>query len=91
MRNAKKLTTWMLALLITLFGFGMTACSVEQTEEGQLPEVDVEVREEGQLPKYDVEAQDVDIEMEERTVTVPDIDIGEEDDEVEPPQGDSSY
>lgn len=89
MRNAKKLTTWMLALFITLFGFGMTACSVEQTEEGELPEV--QVQDEGQLPEYDVEPEDVDIDMEERQVTVPDVNVGEENDEVEPPQGDSSY
>lgn len=59
----------------------------EQTREGQLPDVDVDVSE-GQLPEFDVDAPDVDVgtreeqvevpvgvETEERTITVPDVDV----------------
>lgn len=74
-----------------------SGCEVEQTEEGELPDVDVDVSE-GNLPEFDVDAPDVDIESreeqvevptgvdietEERTITVPDVDI-EPADEDEP-------
>lgn len=52
----------------------LTGCRVEQTEEGEMPEVDVNV-EEGSLPAYDVDAADVDVGTKEVEVTVPDIDI----------------
>jgi hypothetical protein len=75
-----------------ILAFGMVACTVEQTEEGNLPEYEVEQTEEGNLPEYDVDAADVDIEMETREIQVPDIDVTpadeDEDDDVpddEPP------
>ena len=52
-----------------------TACTVKQTEEGRLPDVDVEVKDDGNLPKYDVDAPDVDVSIEEKEVTVPDVDV----------------
>jgi hypothetical protein len=51
---------------------GMTGCDIKQTEEGEMPDVDVEG---GNLPKYDVDAPDVDVEVEPRDVTVPDVDV----------------
>ncbi|HEV2150217.1 MAG TPA: hypothetical protein VGR37_22655 [Longimicrobiaceae bacterium] len=50
-------------------------CSVEEERQGELPEVEVEG---GRLPKIDVDAIDpsrIEVEMEERTITVPDIEI----------------
>lgn len=61
-------------LFLLLSGFGLGACRVEKTQEGEMPEVDVHV-EEGQLPEYDVDAADVDVGTEEVEVTVPDIDV----------------
>lgn len=56
--------------------FGVAACAVEQEEEGNLPEYEVTQEEEGNMPEYDVEAGDVDVETEEKTVTVPEgIDV----------------
>jgi hypothetical protein len=74
MSNKKLLTL----LIAPLFAFGMTACDVDQTEEGEMPEVEVQ---EGELPAYDVDAADV--EVTEDTVTVPDVDVTapEEDDD----------
>lgn len=46
----------------------LAACDVDQTEEGDLPEV--EVQDEGNLPEYDVDVEG-DIEVEEDTFTVP--------------------
>jgi hypothetical protein len=61
----------LLGLLIApAFALGLTACDVDQTEEGEMPEVEVE---EGELPAYDVDAADV--EVTEDTVTVPDVDV----------------
>ncbi len=77
MRNKKLLTLF----IAPLFAVGMTACDVDQTEEGDMPDVEVE---EGELPAYDVEGPDV--EVTEDTVTVPDVDIDapEDDGEVDP-------
>lgn len=51
-----------------------TGCRVRQTEEGEMPDVDVNA-EGGQLPEYDVDAADVDVKTEERTIEVPDVDV----------------
>lgn len=51
---------------------GLSACDVDQTEEGEMPEVNVEG---GNLPEYDVDAPEVEIGTEERTVEVPTLDI----------------
>ena len=50
----------------------LAACSVEQTEDGEMPEVDVE---EGSMPEYDVDTADVDVGTTEETVEVPTVDI----------------
>jgi hypothetical protein len=71
MRN--KLTTTL--ALVGILCFGLGACSVEQTEEGNLPEYDVEQTEEGNLPEYDVDAADIEVTTETREITVPDVDI----------------
>lgn len=70
--GSKKLFTLLVA---PLFAVGLAACDVDQTEEGELPEVEVQ---EGELPAYDVEPAEV--EVTEDTVTVPDIDINDPDD-----------
>jgi hypothetical protein len=58
------------ALLAPLFALGVAACTVEQTEEGEAPEVDA-----GELPEYDVQPADVDVNWDTTTVRTPDIDI----------------
>lgn len=77
------LNTLFLALALLLVG-----CEVEQTQEGEMPEVDMQT-ESGQMPEYDVDTADVDVgtekkqmevpdvevETEEKTVTVPDVDV----------------
>ena len=50
----------------------LSACDVDQTEEGDMPDVTVE---EGNLPEYDVEMADVSVGTEEVTVEVPDVDV----------------
>ena len=55
-----------------LMGLSLAACSVEQTEEGDMPDVEVE---EGKLPEYDVDAADVDVGTDTAKVVVPDVDI----------------
>ncbi len=66
-------------LMATLTGaaaLGLAACDVEQTEEGEMPEINVEG---GNMPEYDVDTPDVEIGTEVRTVEVPTIDIEEAD------------
>lgn len=58
---------FVLCLSITMFG-----CRVEKKEEGNMPKVTVEG---GNLPKYDVDSAKVNVTTENKSVTVPDIDI----------------
>lgn len=59
-------------VLTPLLGLSLAACQVSQTEEGEMPEVEVQ---EGNLPEYDVDAADVKVGTDTQTVTVPDVDI----------------
>jgi uncharacterized lipoprotein len=62
-----------LALLLAAFlVLPLAACQVRQTEEGELPEIDVQG---GNMPEYDVDTADVEIGTRETDVTVPDIDV----------------
>lgn len=75
-----------IATSLTLpFALGLAACDVDQTKEGDMPEVEVTG---GQLPEYDVETADVDVGTEEKTVEVPDVDITMPDAEGTPATGD---
>ena len=78
--NLSKKSAWKsLILLLALFVASVSgACRVRQTEEGEVPDVDVSV-EGGKVPEYDVDAADVDVSTEKREVTVPKV-------EVEPPR-----
>ncbi|MGI8905720.1 MAG: hypothetical protein ACR2IE_04430 [Candidatus Sumerlaeaceae bacterium] len=60
------------ALLASFTAVMFSACSVEKTQEGEMPKVKVEG---GQVPKYDVKTADVDVKATTTTVTVPDIDV----------------
>ena len=72
-RSQKK--SWMsFVLLLALLTVFATGCRVRQTEEGELPDVDVSA-EGGKVPEYDVDAADVDVTTEKREVTVPDVDV----------------
>lgn len=64
------------ALLLALgaSAIALGGCQAEQTQEGELPDVDV-TAEGGQLPEYDVETADVEVGTREETVTVPDVDV----------------
>lgn len=74
-----------LGVICTLFSFFLlTGCQVEQTEEGELPEVDVAV-EEGNMPEYDVDFADVNVSMTEKTVTVPKVIVVTEEVDVQVP------
>lgn len=62
--------------LASTAALGLAACDVEQTEEGDMPEVEVEG---GNLPEYDVDTPDVEVGTEEQTIEVPTIDVEEAD------------
>lgn len=54
--------------------FALNACTAEQTEEGEMPEVNVEG---GNLPEYDIDPARVEITTDTQNIQVqtPDIDI----------------
>lgn len=54
--------------------FALSACDVEQTQEGEMPEVEV-TSEGGQMPEYDVETAEVEMGTETRTIEVPTAEI----------------
>ena len=60
------------ALLAPVLAFGIAACDVDQTEQGELPDVDVQG---GQLPEYDVDPADVDVGTDTQQVIIPDVDV----------------
>ncbi|XUU61454.1 hypothetical protein ACRAQ6_04055 [Erythrobacter sp. HA6-11] len=64
--------------------FSLSACDVDQTEEGNMPEVEVEG---GNLPEYDVEPMDVDVDS---NIEMPevDVDVSQPDADGEPVTGD---
>ena len=54
--------------------FALGACDVDQTKEGEMPEVEVNASG-GQLPEYDVDAPEVKVGTENKTVEVPTVDV----------------
>lgn len=52
--------------------FALGACSVEQTEEGEAPTVDVDP---GTAPEYDVDPARVEVGTDTQTITTPDVDV----------------
>lgn len=68
----KKLGMMALAMLLTV---SLGACSVEQTEEGEMPDVEVKG---GELPEYDVDTANVEVGTETATITTPDVDVSTE-------------
>lgn len=67
--------------------FSLGACSVEKTQEGEMPKVEVDAQG-GQLPKYDVDAAEVTVSTKPTEVTVPDVDINSQQATVQVPQVD---
>lgn len=65
------------AVLAVAIALPLAACDVDQTEEGELPDVNVE---EGQLPEYDVEGPDVDVDTDTVQIQTPDVDVNMPDD-----------
>lgn len=53
-------------------GLVIGGCRAEQTQEGELPDVDVQG---GQMPQYDVETADVNVTTDTQTVVTPDVEV----------------
>lgn len=68
----------LIATILPAAALGLAACDVEQTEEGDMPEVDMQV-DGGELPEFDVDTADVEIGTEEATIEVPTVDVEEAD------------
>ena len=60
--------------LAALGCLGIAACDVDQTQEGELPEVEVNATE-GEMPAYEVEGPEVNIGTENTVVETPTIDV----------------
>jgi len=64
----------MIKVLIGACCLAFAACDVDQTKEGEMPDVDVNVSG-GQLPEYNVEGPSVNVGTENKTVQVPTVDV----------------
>lgn len=69
MKRFSKLST---VLLFGAFLGGMTACTAEVEDEGEMPEVNVEG---GRMPDVDVDPARVEVGTDTQTVVVPDVDV----------------
>jgi uncharacterized lipoprotein len=65
-------------------GLTMAGCSVDKTEDGEAPSMDVDA-DAGELPEYDVDTPDVNVGTETQTVDVPDVDVNTTEETVEVP------
>ncbi|WP_282780880.1 hypothetical protein [Phaeodactylibacter xiamenensis] len=74
----------MIKMLFTLALISLISCDVDQTQEGEMPDVDVNV-EEGEMPEYDVDWADVDVNTTTRTIEVPKVVVVMEEEQVEVP------
>ncbi len=61
-------------MIIAASCLAFAACDVDQTKEGDMPEVDVNASG-GQLPEYNVEGPSVNVGTENKTVEVPTVDV----------------
>jgi uncharacterized lipoprotein len=61
-------------LIVLVAAGGLAACDVDQTKNGQLPDVDVNATG-GQLPEFNVTPPEVSVGTENKTVQVPDVDV----------------
>lgn len=59
-------------LTVLLAVTALAACDVDVKDKGELPDVDVK---EGRAPDVDVTGPDVDVNREQKTITVPDVDV----------------
>jgi hypothetical protein len=62
------------ALLAAVGAFGLAACDVDQTKEGDMPDVDVNASG-GELPEFNVTGPEVNVGTENKTVEVPTLDV----------------
>ncbi|AEA97657.1 hypothetical protein [Alteromonas mediterranea] len=67
-------------LAVSSLALAASACDVNKTEEGEMPEADIDG---GELPEYEVDTMDVDVDTETKEVEVPvvDVEMPEEDDD----------
>jgi len=63
-----------LAIILASSCLALAGCDVDQTKEGEMPDVDVNASG-GQLPEYNVTGPDVNIGTENKTVQVPTVDV----------------
>jgi hypothetical protein len=70
----------MIKVLVGASCFAIAACDVDQTQEGNLPDVDINASG-GQLPEFNVEGPDVNVGTENKTVQVPTVDVDVPDEE----------
>lgn len=61
-------------VLVGVSCFALAACDVDQTKEGNLPDIDINASG-GQLPEYDVEGPQVNVGTENKVVQVPTVDV----------------
>lgn len=86
MLKGNGISSWLAPLCMVAMVLMLGACSVEQTQEAELPDVDVDVdAEPGKLPAFDVDWASVDVGTRTKMVKVPKVVVVMEEVEVEVP------
>jgi len=81
-RKKMSTTTWILALAVAALGaMGTTGC-VKIEDSGELPKVEVTP---GEMPRVEVRKPEMEVESEERKITLPNVDIDFQDTDVPVP------
>jgi hypothetical protein len=65
---------WLTLFTLCCAAASFLGCDVDVRDEGELPDVDVQV-EEGRAPDVEVRGPDIDVQGEDREITVPDVDV----------------
>ena len=63
-----------LGIILASSCLALAGCDVDQTKEGEMPDVDVNASG-GQLPEYNVTGPEVNVGTENKTVQVPTVDV----------------
>ena len=61
-------------LIAGAIGLGIAGCDVDQTKEGEMPDVDINASG-GQLPEFNVEGPEVSVGTENTVVQTPTVDV----------------
>ena len=77
----KKFLAFVFLLVLVVLAWFMV--DIKQTEDGKMPEVSVDG---ARLPKFDVDMGSIEVKREDKTVTVPEVQVGSQEKHIQVPK-----